>query len=31
MGVECLGQEVGVGELGSRERRERIVDFWNGK
>jgi hypothetical protein len=27
---ECLGQEAGVGGLGSRERRERIGDFQRG-
>jgi len=27
---ECLGQEAGVGELGSRGRGERIEDFQRG-
>jgi hypothetical protein len=27
---ECLGQKTGVGELGSRGRRERIEKFWRG-
>jgi hypothetical protein len=27
---ECLGQEAGVGGLGSRGRVERIGDFWRG-
>jgi hypothetical protein len=25
---ECQSQEVGVGDLGSREREEGIGDFW---
>jgi hypothetical protein len=27
---ECQGQEVGLGELGSRKRGEGIGDFWRG-
>ena len=27
---EYMGQEAGVGGLGSRERGERIGDFWRG-
>ena len=27
---ECLGQEMGVGGLGSRGSGERIGDFWRG-